>query len=119
MMEGQLKDKVEQQEEMLENVRKYNKQLQFAANFETDLEEQRRICADLQIERDSLLMAMSDSKNIQEQLKFDNKAMMDKYESLEGEMQEKSRQAQTWYNCLQVGSYYLPNPYMYIYVQVH
>ncbi|XP_031549338.1 protein Spindly-like isoform X2 [Actinia tenebrosa] len=101
MMESQLKEKIEQQDEMLENVRKYNKQLQFAANFETDLEEQRRICTDLQLERDSLVMAMSDLKNIQEQLKFDNRAILEKYESLEEEMQEKIRQAQTWYNCLQ------------------
>lgn len=104
MMESQLKEKIEQQDEMLENVRKYNKQLQFAANFETDLEEQRRICTDLQLERDSLVMAMSDLKNIQEQLKFDNRAILEKYGSLEEEMQEKIRQAQTWYNCLKVGS---------------
>lgn len=102
MIEGQFKEKIEQQEEMLENARKYNKQLQFAANFETDLEEQRLLCSELQIERDALMMDITELKNIQEQLAFDKKALEERFVSIEEEMQEKNRQSQMWYNCLQV-----------------
>ncbi|KAK3728992.1 hypothetical protein QZH41_019415 [Actinostola sp. cb2023] len=101
MLEGQFKTKLEQQEEMLKNARHYNKELQFAVNFETDLEEQKMLCNDLQLERDSLLMEITQLKSIQEQIGFDKKVYEKKFEYIEEEIEEKNRQSQIWYNCLQ------------------
>ncbi|KXJ09909.1 protein Spindly [Exaiptasia diaphana] len=101
LIESQYKEKLEQQEQILENARQINKELQLAANLETDLEEQKQLTTELQTERDCLLMEVTQLKNMHEQLAFDKKAVEEKFQSIEEEMQERNRQSQLWYNCLQ------------------
>lgn len=103
LIEGQYKEKLEQQEEMLEHAHQLNKDLQQTENLETDLEEQRQMVAELQNERDYLAIKVTKLKNTLEQSDFDKKACEEKFKSYEEEMQEKSRQSQMWYNCLHVG----------------
>lgn len=102
MMEGQYKEKIQQQDEILEKTRQYHKQLQLAEHLETDLEEQKQLTTELQTERDCLLMEITQLKNIQEQQAFDKKVVEEKFQEIEEELQEKNRQSQMWYNCLQV-----------------
>ncbi|XP_032238998.1 protein Spindly [Nematostella vectensis] len=101
MVESQLKEKVEQQEGMLERTREYTKKLQLAEVLENEVDEQRRACTKLQMDRDELIMEVNDMKNVIERQEHQNKTLAQQLESLQEELQEKSRQAQTWYNHLQ------------------
>ena len=102
LVENQLQEKIKQQEELLEKAHKYNEQLQSKVVLESEVEEQRKLCSQLKCERDALMIKLSDVNHSQERLSFDNKAVRKSLEVLEEEFQEKTRQSQAWFNCLQV-----------------
>ena len=101
LVERQQQEKLQKQEELIENIRKYSEQLQSKAVLETEVEEERRISAHLQFELDSAVMNCSDLKDLKQRLEFDNEALKQEIERVNEELKEKSRQSETWYSCLQ------------------
>lgn len=101
LVEGQLQEKIQKQEEVIENIRKYSEELQSKSVLETEVEEQRRVSAHLQMELDSVSMSFSDLRGLKRRLEFDNEALKQQIECINEELKEKSRQSETWHNCLQ------------------
>ena len=101
LVEGQLQEKIQRQEEIMENLRKYSEELQSKSILETEVEEQRRISAHLQMELDSVVMSLSDMKDLKQRFEFDNDSLKQQISCVNEELKEKTRQSETWYNCLQ------------------
>lgn len=102
LIEIQLNEKIKKQDELLQEARKSNEELQHKGRTRLEsVEEYIQLAAELKDERDSLTLELADCKDNQERILFDRNLLKEKVEHLEEELQEKSRQGQTWFNCLQ------------------
>ena len=104
LIETQLQEKIKRQEDMLQRAHRSNEELQNKGRCRLESnEEYVNLATELREERDALTLKVTDLHDNHERLLFDNRVLKEKCESLGDELQEKSRQAQNWFNCLQVG----------------
>ena len=102
LIENQLQEKIKKQEEMLRKAHQSNEELQHKGRSRLDsIEEYVNLASELKEERDILIMKVADYEDNQERILFDRNALKERVGYLEEELQEKTRQAQTWLNCLQ------------------
>jgi len=102
LIEIQLNEKIKKQDELLQKARQNNEKLQHKGRSRLEsVEEYIHLAAELKDERDSLTLELADCKDNQERILFDRNLLKEKVEHLEEELQEKARQGQTWFNCLQ------------------
>lgn len=103
LVENQLQEKIKKQDEMLQTARRGNEELQNKGRSRLEsIEEYIHLASELKEERDVLSMELTDLKDNQERILFDRNVLNERVEHLEEELQEKARQGQTWFNCLQV-----------------
>lgn len=102
MVENQLQEKIKKQEEMLRKAHQSNEELQKKGMSRLEnVEEYINLASELKEERDVLMMKIADYEDNQERIAFDRNTLKERFEHLEEELQEKTRQAHTWFNCLQ------------------
>lgn len=102
LVEIQLQEKIKKQDEMLQAARRSSEELQHKGRSRLEsIEEYIHLASELSEERDTLTMKLADLKDSQERILFDRNVLKERVEHLEGELQEKARQGQTWFNCLQ------------------
>lgn len=105
LIEIQLNEKIKKQDELLQKARQSNDELQHKGRSRLEnIEEYIHLAAELKDERDSLTLELADCKDNQERILFDRNLLKEKVVHLEEELQEKARQGQTWFNCLQVSA---------------
>ena len=105
LIEIQLNEKIKKKDELLQEARKNNEELQLKGRSRLEsVEEYIHLAAELKEERDSLTLELADWKDNQERILFDRNLLKEKVEHLEEELQEKARQGQTWFNCLQASA---------------
>lgn len=103
LVEIQLQEKIKKQDEMLQAARRSSEELQHKGRSRLEsIEEYIHLASELSEERDNLTMKLADLKDSQERILFDRNVLKERVEHLEEELQEKARQGQTWFNCLQV-----------------
>lgn len=108
LIEIQLNEKIKKQDELLQEARQSNEELQHKGRSRLEsVEEYIQLAAELKDERDSLTLELADCKDNQERILFDRNLLKEKVEHLEEELQEKSRQGQTWFNCLQASAQFI------------
>lgn len=106
LVEIQLQEKIKKQDEMLQTARRSNEELQHKGRSRLEsIEEYVHQAAELKDERDALTLELADLKDNQERILFDRNLLKERVEHLEEELQEKVRQGQTWFNCLQASVY--------------
>lgn len=102
LVEIQLQEKIKKQDEMLQAARRSSEELQHKGRSRLEsIEEYIHLASELSEERDTLTMKLADLKDSQERILFDRNVLKERVEHLEEELQEKARQGQTWFNCLQ------------------
>lgn len=102
LVEIQLQEKIKKQDEMLQAARRSSEELQHKGRSRLEsIEEYIHLASELSEERDALTMKLADLKDSQERILFDRNVLKERVEHLEEELQEKARQGQTWFNCLQ------------------
>lgn len=102
LVEIQLQEKIKKQDEMLQAARRSSEELQNKGRSRLEsIEEYIHLASELSEERDALTMKLADLKDSQERILFDRNVLKERVEHLEEELQEKARQGQTWFNCLQ------------------
>lgn len=102
LIEIQLQEKIKKQDEMLQTARRSNEELQHKGRSRLEsIEEYIHLAKELEEERDALTLELADHKDSQERILFDRNLLKEKVEYLEEELQEKARQGQTWFSCLQ------------------
>ncbi|KAM7435421.1 Protein Spindly [Porites harrisoni] len=102
LVENQLQEKIKKQEEMLRKAYQSNEELQHKGRSRLEsIEEYVNLTAELQGEREVLMMKLADYEDNQQRMLFDRNVLEEKVGYLEEELQEKTRQAHTWLNCLQ------------------
>lgn len=107
LMEIQLQEKIKKQDEMLQTARRSNEELQNKGRSRLEsIEEYIHVATELKEERDALTLELADLKDNQERILFDRNLLKEKVEYLEEELQEKGRQGQTWFNCLQASPFF-------------
>ncbi|PFX34226.1 protein Spindly-like [Stylophora pistillata] len=102
LVEIQLQEKIKKQDEMLQAARRSSEELQHNGRSRLEsIEEYIHLASELTEVRDALTMKLADLKDSQERILFDRNVLKERVEHLEEELQEKARQGQTWFNCLQ------------------
>lgn len=102
LVEIQLQEKIKKQDEMLQAARRSSEELQHKGRSRLEsIEEYIHLASELSEERDTLTMKLADLKDSQERILFDRNVLKERVEHLVEELQEKARQGQTWFNCLQ------------------
>lgn len=102
LVEIQLQEKIKKQDEMLQAARRSSEELQHKGRSRLEsIEEYIHLASELSEERDTLTMKLADLKDSQERILFDRNVLKERVEHFEEELQEKARQGQTWFNCLQ------------------
>lgn len=102
LVENQLQERIKKQEEMLRKAHQSYEELQNKGRTRLEsIEEYINLASELKEERDVLMMKLTDYEDNQERTVFDRNVLKEKVEYLEQELQEKTRQAHTWFNCLQ------------------
>ena len=105
LVENQLQEKIKKHEEMLRKVHQSNEELQNKGRSRLEsVEEYINLASELKEEREILMMKLADYEDNQERMLFDKNVLKDRVEYLEEELQEKTRQAHTWFNCLQAST---------------
>ena len=108
LVENQLQEKIKKQEEMLRKAYQSNEELQHKGRSRLEsIEEYVNHTAELQGEREVLMMKLADYEDNQQRMLFDRNVLEEKVGYLEEELQEKTRQAHTWLNCLQASMKYV------------
>ena len=108
LVENQLQEKIKKQEEMLRKAYQSNEELQYKGRSRLEsFEEYINLTAELQGEREVLMMKLADYEDNQQRMLFDRNVLKEKVGYLEEELQEKTRQAHTWLNCLQASMKYM------------
>lgn len=108
LVENQLQERIKKQEEMLRKAHQSYEELQNKGRTRLEsIEEYINLASELKEERDVLMMKLADYEDNQERTVFDRNVLKEKAEYLEQELQEKTRQAHTWFNCLQASM--IPN----------
>ena len=108
LVENQLQEKIKKQEEMLRKAYQSNEELQHKGRSRLEsIEEYINLTAELQGEREVLMMKLADYEDNQQRMLFDRNVLKEKVGYLEEELQEKTRQAHTWLNCLQASMRYM------------
>lgn len=108
LVENQLQEKIKKQEEMLRKAYQSNEELQHKGRSRLEsIEEYINLTAELQGEREVLMMKLADYEDNQQRMLFDRNVLEEKVGYLEEELQEKTRQAHTWLNCLQASMRYM------------
>lgn len=108
LVENQLQEKIRKQEEMLRKAHQGNEELQHKGRSRLEsIEEYINLAAELQGEREVLMLKLADYEDNQERMLFDRNVLKEKVGYLEEELQEKTRQAHTWLNCLQACMKYM------------
>ena len=102
LVENQLQEKIKKQDEMLRKAHQSNEELQHKGRTRLEsIEEYINLASELKEERDVLTMKLADCEDNQERIVFDRNVLKERVGYLEEELQEKTRQARTWFNCLQ------------------
>lgn len=102
LVEIQLQEKIKKQDEMLQAARRSSEELQHNGRSRLEsIEEYIHLASELTEVKDALTMKLADLKDSQERILFDRNVLKERVEHLEEELQEKARQGQTWFNCLQ------------------
>ena len=102
LVENQLQEKIKKQDEMLRKAHQSNEELQHKGRTRLEsIEEYINLASELKEERDVLTMKLADCEDNQERIVFDRNVLKERVGYLEEELQEKTRQAHTWFNCLQ------------------
>lgn len=108
LIENQLQEKVKKQDEILQKARQSNEELQYKGRSRLEsIEEYVHLASELKDERDALTLELADCKDNQERILFDRNLLKEKVEYLEEELQEKVRQGQTWFHCLQASAQFI------------
>ena len=102
LVENQLHEKIKKQDEMLRKAHQSNEELQHKGRTGLESIEYINMASELKEERDVLMMKLADCEDNQERIVFDRNVLKERVGYLEEELQEKTRQAHTWFNCLQV-----------------
>ena len=105
LVENQLQEKIKKHEEMLRKAHQSNEELQNKGRSRLEsVEEYINLASELKEEREILMMKLADYEDNQERMLFDKNVLKERVEYLEEELQEKTRQAHTWFNCLQAST---------------
>ena len=102
LVENQLHEKIKKHEEMLRKAHQSNEELQNKGRSRLEsVEEYINLASELKEEREILMIKLADYEDNQERMLFDTNVLKERVGNLEEELQEKTRQGHTWFNCLQ------------------